>query len=240
MNDVRFARKPVVSVIVPARGQVALTARCIESIKRYTDLDYELILVSNGSSEAEEREFGRLVDGIRGALVRLEGKIGYPAAINAGVRHADGEYICLMNNDAAFTGPWAKRLIGDLVDVEVVSPVVDRIGQPCQRLGTAAGTRAHVGMLFFVCVAMRRAVFVRMGGLDERFGLGNSEDVQFCEDLKARGGRLMVDPGVFVTHQGSATFLAVLGAAGYRKLLDENAELRGDYGRLRGAYGEQS
>lgn len=221
-GEVRFARKPMVSVIVPACGQVGLTARCVAALKQYTDVPWELVLVSNGSSAAEAAQLQGLCEGINGDFIHHETMLGYPKAVNVGVASATGEYICLLNNDAAFTGPWAKRLIWALNRGEIVSPVVDQIGQPCQRLGSAPGTLSEVGMLFFVCVVMRRSLFMRMGGLDERYGLGNSEDVQFCEDVKARGGRLLVEPGVFVTHKGSATFLSVLGPDGYGKLLQEN------------------
>lgn len=221
---------PVVSVIVPACGQVELTRRCVDSVRRWTtDVPWELVLVSNGSTPEEADELAVLVGG-DGRFVHFDEMIGYPRAINEGVRLASGEYVCLMNNDAAFTGPWAGRLISQLADGDdVVSPIVDRIGQPCQQLGHvwAPGRLAAVGMLFFVCVVLRRSLFDEIGGMDERFGLGNGEDVVFCEAVKALGGTLLVDPGVFVTHAGSATFLAVLGADGYRELLERNRVLRG-------------
>lgn len=219
---------PAVSVIVPACGQVPLTRRCVESVRRWTtDVAWEVVLVSNGSTPAEADELAELV-GDDGRFVHFDEMIGYPRAINEGVRLATGEYVCLMNNDAAFTGPWAKRLIGQLAYGDVVSPIVDNIGQPCQRLGDrwAPGRLAAVRMLFFVCVVLRRSLFWEMGGLDEQFGLGNSEDVVFCEAVKAQGGTLLVDPAVFVTHAGSATFLAVLGAEGYQALVSHNHGLR--------------
>jgi len=217
----------VISIIVPACGQVALTRRCVASIRTHTEEPFELILVSNGSTAAEADELHGLYDGF-GEFVHFAEQMGYPRAINEGVRRATGEYLCLLNNDAAFTGPWVKRLTAALDHGEVVSPIIDNISQPCQRLGHlgAPGRLAGVGMLFFVCVVMRRATFEAVGGLDERFGLGNGEDVVFCEDVKTRNGRLLVEPAVFVTHRGSTTFLATLGAEGYQRLLKMNHELR--------------
>lgn len=192
-------------------------------------MPWELIMVSNGSTAAEADELRGLLDGF-GEFVHFEEMLGYPKAINEGVQRANGEYLCLMNNDAAFTGPWAKRLTAPLSSGErvVISPVIDNIGQPCQRLGHpwAPGRLAEVGMLFFVCVVLRRELFNELGGLDERFGLGNGEDVVFCEQVKALGGRLLVEPAVFVTHKGSATFLATLGGDGYQRLLEDNHRLR--------------
>lgn len=188
-----------------------------------------MILVSNGSTESEARELAALCVP-QGIFLHEDAMLGYPAAINAGVRFARGEHLCLLNNDAAFTGPWAKRLTAPLMAGEraVVSPIIDNIGQACQRLGHpgAPGRLAEVGMLFFVCAVMRRELFNEVGGLDERFGLGNGEDVQFCKAVQELGGRLLVEPAVFVTHKGSATFLAELGVEGYKKLLADNHKLR--------------
>ena len=219
----------MISIIVPACGQVALTRRCVASIKQHTDMPYEFIVVSNGSTDAEARELAELCVP-QGIFIHDAAMLGYPAAINAGARFARGEYLCLLNNDAAFTGPWAKRLTAPLIAGErvVISPIIDNIGQPCQKLGHlgAPGRLAEVGMIFFVCAVMRRELFTELGGLDERFGLGNGEDVQFCEAVKELGGRLLVEPAVFVTHRGSATFLATLGVDGYQKLLADNRKLR--------------
>jgi O-antigen biosynthesis protein len=230
----------MISIIVPACGQVVLTRRCVDSIKRYTDMPWELILVSNGSTPVEVEELRALHDGF-GAFVHHDEMIGYPRAINEGARLAGGDYLCLLNNDAAFTGPWAPRLVAGVEAGEragqprpydqrpvVISPVIDNVGQACQRLGDqwAPGRLAEVGMIFFVCAVMRRQTFEDIGGLDERFGLGNGEDVQFCEAVKARDGRLLVEPAVFVTHRGSATFLATLGVEGYRRLIEDNRKLR--------------
>lgn len=215
---------PLISIVAPAVGQVALTRRCVESIKRFTHVAFEVILVSNGSTPGEEAELRKLCG--PGQFLRFDSVLGYPRAINEGARRATGEYLCLMNNDAAFTGPWARALIGALAHGDIVSPVVDNIAQPAQRLGTAPGRLSYVPMLFFVCVVMRRELFEERGGLDERYGLGNSEDVAFCRQVTAWGGKLLVEPAVFVTHKGSATFLELLGADGYRELLERNAALR--------------
>lgn len=226
----------MISIIVPACGQVALTRRCVQSIRRWTtDVDYELVLVSNGSSPEEAEELAALCERDGDVFVHSDRMLGYPRAVNEGVRRALGEYVCLLNNDAAFTGPWARRLVAALDLGAVVSPIVDNIGQPAQRLGDrwAPGTLSAAGMLFFVCVLLRRALFWEIGGLDERFGLGNGEDVAFCNAVKARQGLLLVEPAVFVTHAGSATFLAVLGQEGYQELMAQNVVLRGELEELR-------
>ena len=45
---------PLVSIIVPTKNQLAMLKRCVESVLKLTDYEnYELIIVDNGSDEAD-------------------------------------------------------------------------------------------------------------------------------------------------------------------------------------------
>ena len=52
----------MISIVVPVCGQVALTRRCVKSIRAWTDEPYEIVLVSNGSTAAEVQELQALMD----------------------------------------------------------------------------------------------------------------------------------------------------------------------------------
>lgn len=111
------------------------------------------------------------------------------------------------------------------VRTEIVSPVTDFVANPAQ-VGRweEGGTPREARVLFFVCVLMRRELFARVGLLDEEFGLGNGEDKEFCRRVQAAGGRLLVDPGVFVQHAGHGTFRR-LPAGMFASLLERNEAL---------------
>ena len=68
---------------------------------------------------------------------------------------------------------------------------------------------------------MKRAVYEKIGGLDERFGLGFFDDDDLAERARRAGFDLAVAQDLFVHHFGSRTF----GGNGIdaAKLLDENA-----------------
>jgi len=74
-----------------------LLRACLASLERQTGVEFETIVVDNGSTdgsaEMAEREFGRCV--IRNAENR-----GFCAANNQGIAAARGEFIALLNNDA--------------------------------------------------------------------------------------------------------------------------------------------
>jgi GT2 family glycosyltransferase len=85
----------------------------------------------------------------------------------------------------------------------------------------------HRGQWFTVpklsgfCLLMKRVVYSRIGGLDERFGLGFFDDDDLAERARRAGFELAVAHDLFVHHFGSRTFAGNGIDAG--RLLDENA-----------------
>src|SRR5580704_8164532 len=85
----------------------------------------------------------------------------------------------------------------------------------------------HLGRWFTVpklsgfCLFMKRAVHDKIGGLDERFGIGFFDDDDLAERARRAGFELAVAHDLFAHHFGSRTFAGNGVDAG--KLLDENA-----------------
>jgi Flp pilus assembly protein TadD len=57
------------------------------------------------------------------------------------------------------------------------------------------------------CMLITREVITKIGLLDERFGIGNFEDDDYCLRARQAGFRLMVAADVFIHHFGSRTFI---------------------------------
>lgn len=218
-------RSTVLSVVIGAVGNVDLTRACIESVREYSILQPQIVLIDNGSTPAESVELARL-----GADVVIYSPVmlGYPKAMNAGVRAATGAYVCLLNNDAQITQRgWDARLITmlDLVrGAEIIGSYTDFVFNPGQR---APGPGAQdelleTNRLAFVCAVMRRDLFERVGFFDEAYGLGNWEDTDMCMRVQQAGGRILIDPGVFVKHVGHQTMCKL---PQFGELLDGNRRL---------------
>lgn len=199
-----------VSVVIGAVGNVELTRRCVDSARALATLGApEIVLVDNGSTPAESDELARLGAEV---LLHYPQMLGYAAAMNAGVAAASGETVCLLNNDAAWTqNGWDARLVSVLEaypGATVVAPTASYVAHPHQQAdGPAVGLHELIetDTLRFVAVMMRRSLYVELGGLDERFGLGNYDDDDFCLRVKLLGGRLLIDPAVWVAHVGHQT-----------------------------------
>src|SRR5882757_9471294 len=83
-----------VSIIIPTAfdGLESRLKPCLESIQKFTDLyDTEIIVVKNGCTWIEN------LPGI--TVLSFNEAIGYPAAINAGINVAKGDYVVLLNDD---------------------------------------------------------------------------------------------------------------------------------------------
>jgi glycosyltransferase involved in cell wall biosynthesis len=72
------------------------------------------------------------------------------------------------------------------------------------------------------CLLMKRAVYEKIGGLDERFGLGFFDDDDLAERARRAGFELAVAHDLFIHHFGSWTFAG--NGIDAEKLLDENAK----------------
>jgi GT2 family glycosyltransferase len=88
------------------------------------------------------------------------------------------------------------------------------------------------------CLLMKRAVYDKIGGLDERFGLGLFDDDDLAERARRAGFELAVAHDLFVHHFGSRTFLG--NGIDFDELLEENARrFAAKWGLARGSNGHQ-
>lgn len=96
-----MAHTPLVSVVIPSFNSERYIRQTVESVRRQTLTDLELIAVDDGSTDgspAIAESFAGQDDRIR--LVRLERNAGRPAVPrNAGVRAARGAYVAFLDAD---------------------------------------------------------------------------------------------------------------------------------------------
>jgi glycosyltransferase involved in cell wall biosynthesis len=68
------------------------------------------------------------------------------------------------------------------------------------------GQTKAVDRLIGFCLLIRREVIDQIGPFDERFGVGNFEDDDFCRRARDAGWRLVVAQDAFIHHFGHRTF----------------------------------
>ncbi len=233
-------KKALVSIIVPVHNAPAQTRACLDSVRRNTRKPYELIVVDDASGPATAG-FLDSREGIR--LIRNKKNLGFARSVNAGMRAANGDYIVWLNSDAIVTTGWLDAMLACARSdrqIGAVGPVTNDAKSPQAivdiprdfSLGNgrvdalaALWARHHGGSfqtthrLTGFCLLLKRHAVRAVGAVDERFGRGYAEDLDYCLRLIQAGYRLAIAKGTFVYHQGRASFSAV----GDAERMDEKA-----------------
>lgn len=89
---------PLVSVIIPTHNRVSLLLRAVESARRQTHSNLEIIIVDDASTE-DVRPVIASVGDPRIRCLRQDVNRGGAAARNTGIRAAVGQYIAFLDDD---------------------------------------------------------------------------------------------------------------------------------------------
>jgi GT2 family glycosyltransferase len=85
------------------------------------------------------------------------------------------------------------------------------------------GQRLDVDRLIGFCLLIRREVIDQVGLLDERFGVGNFEDDDYCRRARDSGWRLVVARDAYIHHFGHRSFDAA--GVDLNALLEKNKRI---------------
>ena len=91
---------PVISVIVPVYQGESLLPGCVESVRKQTFPDWELLLIDDGSADHSRALCERYAAGDpRIRAFAQPRNLGVSAARNRGLREAQGEYVAFLDAD---------------------------------------------------------------------------------------------------------------------------------------------
>jgi GT2 family glycosyltransferase len=165
-------------------------------------------------------------------VVPYPGAFNFAAINNAGVARARGEHVVLLNNDTeVIAGQWLEAMLEHSQRREV-GAVGARLLYPDGRIqhagvvlglgGVAGHSHKHrpaeqPGALASVaivrnysavtaaCLMMRRALYLELGGMNERDLAVAFNDVDLCLRIRAAGYRVVYTPYATLYHHESAS-----------------------------------
>ncbi|URN95360.1 MAG: glycosyltransferase [Candidatus Pristimantibacillus lignocellulolyticus] len=98
-----------VSVVLLAYNNLQYTSQCVDSIvQNMDDINYELIVVDNGSTDGTKTYFESLPNA---KVIHLNSNIHLVKGFNIGMMAAEGKYIAAVCNDFIFTPNWISNLL---------------------------------------------------------------------------------------------------------------------------------
>jgi GT2 family glycosyltransferase len=225
---------PLVSIIIPTRDRKDLLEQCIKGLDQTTAYrNFEIIVVDNDSREPETKAY--LAALARRENVRIApapGPFNYPRLINLGAAMAQGELLMTLNNDIEAIEPdWLGELVGQALrpDVGLVGCLLLYPDRSVQHAGVIIGLSGVAGHMYAeapagdpgyagrilttqdlsavtgACQIMRRALFDRLGGMDEAHLAVAYNDIDFCLRVRAAGLRVIYTPHARLLHRHSAS-----------------------------------
>lgn len=179
----------------------------ISSVQRELGPEDTLLAVDDRSSDDSRSVLERL--GV--PTTESTGKPGAAGTRNTGGMAALTDWILFLDSDAVPEPGWRTRLEGAMEKADAVQAVY---GPEAPGKGAATFYKNYYyhhtftrrirgpyikgcGTFFF---AVRTRLFRELGGFDENIAGATIEDADFSERLWARGGRILIFPGIQVFH----------------------------------------
>lgn len=225
------------TVIIPTWDNVQHLYRCLESLYRFTaEPAWRVIVIDNGSTDdtpeyLEQKRAWVQASGSPHALdiIRNQDNLGFIRATNQGLKQLDaGEHALLLNDDTQMVDPlWLTRLAGNLQNnVGAVGPVSNFVmGLQSMSYSDRLPLSHFTNVLIGFCLLLRADAVAHVGWLDERFGLGGNDDLDYSIRLQNAGFTLRVERSAFVFHYGAKSISRIGGYANVepatRKILVE-------------------
>lgn len=198
---------PRISVVVCTHNGERTLAECLDRLRALSYPDFEVIVVSDGSTDGTER----IVGARRLALIRTD-RQGLAAARNAGMEGATGEIVAYIDDDAYPDPDWLHYLAAAFLDGSHVAVGGPNVPPPDEGpvagcVAAAPGGPAHVLIadqdaehIPGCNMAFRRPALRAIGGFDPRFHAAG-DDVDICWRLQDAGFTVGFSAGAVVFHR---------------------------------------
>jgi O-antigen biosynthesis protein len=225
---------PLVTVIIPTRDRCDMLSKCLEGLCQRTDYNkLEILVVDNNSTDPRALAFlATLHSDARIRVLQFPGTFNFSAINNFAAHNASGEILLLLNNDVeVIHQDWLTELVSQAcrqeigaVGAKLIYPngKVQHAGVVLGVGGVAAhyGDRADrddpgyfhllaacrtVSAVTAACLAVRRDLYLDVGGLNEHELKIAFNDVDFCLKLRERGYRNIYTPFAELYHHESVS-----------------------------------
>jgi len=237
-----------VTAIIPTKNAADLLEACVQSLDAHLNrAELELVVVDNASTEEDALVVLRgLRRRPRCSVLGWPRPFNWSAVYNLAARETSAEFLLFLNNDVEATrAGWLDAMLAyaarpeiGLVGAQLVYPddtiqhggvVMGMTGfaghlfQGCLRSARTRFGPTHVvrncSSVTGACMLVRRDVFERLGGFDERFLLCGS-DVALGLKAMSVGLRNVVVPEARLVHHESQTRGTAVPQSDYRVSLE--------------------
>ena len=223
--------QPLVSIITINYNQAEVTTELLDSIRRVSYDNVEVIVVDNASKEDPGAFLTDAYPEI--TYIRSEENLGFSGGNNLGIDASSGDYLLFINNDAELTEGTIEKLLElfvEIPDLGIVSPLLcyynEAPGQNADIIQYAGTTHVHpftarnktIGELetntgqyhqavpsayaHGAAMMVPRQVVEQVGKMPELFFL-YYEELDWSERIRRAGYKVYIEPRAKVYHKES-------------------------------------
>ena len=218
---------PRVAIIIPTKNNLELLRTCIDSIKKTTYRNYELVIVDNESDDPITLDYLKSIPH-RVLRIPSPGGFNFAAINNRAVEQVNTDYLLFLNNDTEVISPeWLSEMVGymgmsgvgavgarllfpdgRIQHAGIVHGYYNRMAGPafkltpatdCGYLSYAKVTRNYSAVTA-ACMLTSKPLFQSLGGFDEQNLAVAYNDVDYCYRLLAAGHRIVYCPTAELIH----------------------------------------
>lgn len=253
LNDKEI--KFFISVVIPVYNALEDVKLCIDSVvKNFDFTNGEVILVNDKSNEETTDYLNSVVEKYSNFLLLSNSEnLGFVKTCNKGIKQSKGDIVVLLNSDTKIPKGFNEKISNCFKSddmIGVASPIassswlfnipikknysIDKMNSEIQRLNVAKYPLIPSAEGFCFCI--RRSVIKAIGGLDELYGRGYHEEVDFSYRAINAGFKVVLIDDLYVFHKAHASF----GKKAGDKLVKQNNKIfRERWGNFRQEYEEK-
>ena len=219
---------PKISIIIPTKDNVKMLSRCLRSIEYNTNYEnYEIIIVNNNSILDETLSY---LDSLPYTVIDYNEKFNFSKLNNLAASKSNGDYILFLNDDVeALESEWLFDMISlcQQSDVGIVGPKLLHSDNTIQHAGMVhlkngfyfhpfqnfpsntdidfgiANSLRERSAVTGACMLIKRSLFEKIGGFDERFDVYYG-DSDLCLNAQKYGFKVIYTPYAILKHDGSS------------------------------------
>jgi len=209
-----------IDIIIPNYNGSALIEKNLDDVLKHTKkYDAQIIIVDDFSKKEDFEKVERFVEGKKGVkLLRNDRNLGFSSTINRGVRESDADLLVLLNTDVAPEENFLDAALDDFKSdenlfgvgfmdksVEGERLVLRGRGLATWKRGFLIHRRGEVDKsdTFWISggsSAVRRELFVKLGGMDELYNPFYWEDIDLSYRARKSGYNIIFEEKCVVVH----------------------------------------